>query len=273
MPASEAGRAAWFKDVSEPGNGTRGDRGIARGGGIAPPRAADVALAAVRCADASAALCTQRLVLSRWGEGRDVRLYEALRDEETSERLLAIPFARCLERDAWEAQEAREHSLWSRGERFNFIIFEKTKDEGSNDLTGLGEEYADALAAEAHHRFVLSGCKPIGCAGIVDVDERNLVAQIGVFVVKAAEGRGLASEAVAAVEHLAFAELGMERAELRTDSRNEACCRLAERCGYTREATLRSNFVGPTGFRNDTAIFGKLRSEWQRARGGVRAFL
>ena len=57
-----------------------------------------------------------------------------------------------------------------------------------------------------------------------------------------------------------FAELGLERIELRIDVENGASERVAERAGYTREGVLRS-VAFKEGLRADVAVWSRLRSD------------
>jgi RimJ/RimL family protein N-acetyltransferase len=57
-------------------------------------------------------------------------------------------------------------------------------------------------------------------------------------------------------------ELGFERLELRADPLNEASCRVAERCGFTLDGTLRSaRYNSRQGRRIDLRVYSLLRRE------------
>jgi RimJ/RimL family protein N-acetyltransferase len=74
-------------------------------------------------------------------------------------------------------------------------------------------------------------------------------------------GHGYATEAVHALLHLAFDEIGLHRVTARVDSRNEASLRLAARLGMRREAQLISNewFKGEW---SDEIALALLEDEW-----------
>jgi len=74
-------------------------------------------------------------------------------------------------------------------------------------------------------------------------------------------GRGYATEAVHAVLHLAFDQLGLHRVIARVDVRNEASLRLGARLGMRQEAHLISNewFKGAWSDEIDLAL---LEDEW-----------
>ena len=73
-----------------------------------------------------------------------------------------------------------------------------------------------------------------------------------------------------AAKHLllgyAFDQLGCERVELETDSRNHQSQNAMRRMGATEEGTLRSHRVLQNGYRRDTVIFSILRPEWHELR-------
>ncbi len=74
-------------------------------------------------------------------------------------------------------------------------------------------------------------------------------------------GQGYATEAVHAVLHLAFDELGLHRVIARVDARNEASARLAARLGMRQEGHLVENewFKGEW---SDELDFALLAAEW-----------
>ena len=78
-----------------------------------------------------------------------------------------------------------------------------------------------------------------------------------------------------AAKHLllchAFDQLGCERVELETDSRNRKSQEAMRRMGATEEGTLRNYRFTQGGIRRDNVIFSVLRSEWDTLRHTVFA--
>ena len=76
-----------------------------------------------------------------------------------------------------------------------------------------------------------------------------------------------------AVQHLlfsyAFGQLGCERVELETDSRNQKSRTAMGRMGATEEGTLRSHRLTQGGLRRDTVIFSIIKPEWPELRQSV----
>ncbi len=85
-------------------------------------------------------------------------------------------------------------------------------------------------------------------------------AEVGYWLAAAARGRGHATRAVRLVCAWGFDGLGLERIDLLAATGNPASQRVAERCGFTREAVLRSYMRG-TYERQDMVAFGLLRGE------------
>jgi RimJ/RimL family protein N-acetyltransferase len=77
--------------------------------------------------------------------------------------------------------------------------------------------------------------------------------QVGYLVKREARGHGVATRALLILSRWAVEELGSGRVQLITDPENVASQRVAERAGFTREATLRSYFE-LKGRRRDAVI-------------------
>lgn len=93
------------------------------------------------------------------------------------------------------------------------------------------------------------------------------VTEIGYVLKRAYWGKGLVTEAVAALIDLLFAE-GQRRVFADTDPDNAASIAVLKRLGFTLEATLRAEWETHIGVR-DSLIWGLLEDEWRAAR--VRA--
>jgi RimJ/RimL family protein N-acetyltransferase len=90
---------------------------------------------------------------------------------------------------------------------------------------------------------------------------RMLTGHIGYWLAAQARGRGLTAEALLALSHWGFDELGLGRVELVTDPDNIASQRVAEKAGFRREGILRSIIVNRDGSRRDGVMFSLLPEE------------
>jgi RimJ/RimL family protein N-acetyltransferase len=86
--------------------------------------------------------------------------------------------------------------------------------------------------------------------------------EIGYWVRTSRTGCGYVTEAVTAVTRFAFDALSAERVEIRCDPKNLRSARVAERCGFHLEATLRHNDRNTSGELCDTHVYAMLRAEY-----------
>ncbi len=162
---------------------------------------------------------------------RGVPLRTGLPQAVTLRRLTsadAAAFARHVARDA---ERLQEHLPWPAA---------TATPEGARAWLGPYERQEDGrvVVAGAWH-----GDELLGGALLFQHDAEAATAAIGVWVVAAGEGCGLASAACRAVLAAARSQLGIERVEWRSTTVNVRSRRLAERLGFRHEGTLRSNYV------------------------------
>jgi RimJ/RimL family protein N-acetyltransferase len=85
--------------------------------------------------------------------------------------------------------------------------------------------------------------------------------EVGFWLVPAARGQGLGSDAVAAAVDWVFGTLDLLRLEMTTTPDNPAVPAVARRLGFVREGTQRKRNV-ERGERIDVVLFGLLREDW-----------
>jgi RimJ/RimL family protein N-acetyltransferase len=102
-----------------------------------------------------------------------------------------------------------------------------------------------------------AGGRLLGAVGLV-VDRHDPArAEVGYWVGPWARGQGVAARALALLSGWALGPLGLARLDLHASVSNAASLRVAARCGYVREGTLRRAwFRGPV--REDLAVFSLL---------------
>ncbi|WP_395574057.1 GNAT family N-acetyltransferase [Streptomyces sp. BK79] len=79
----------------------------------------------------------------------------------------------------------------------------------------------------------------LGHLGVNEISLPLKLARVGYWVLPEARGRGVATRALLLASRWAFTELGLHRLELGHADGHTASCRIAERCGYAYEGTLR----------------------------------
>jgi RimJ/RimL family protein N-acetyltransferase len=98
----------------------------------------------------------------------------------------------------------------------------------------------------------------LALAPVIDREGREV--ELGYIVAPDARGRGVATEALGLLTDWAFGALGALRITLIVDAENAASRRVAERCGYVYEGTLRSSHL-KQGIRIDAEIWSKLPTD------------
>lgn len=102
----------------------------------------------------------------------------------------------------------------------------------------------------------------VGGVSAFDWDAYHRRAQLGYDLARDCWGQGLAQEALRAVLRFGFERMALHRWEIWTSSANARSLRLAERLGFTREATLRKRILEDDGKFHDGTLWGLLREEW-----------
>jgi ribosomal-protein-serine acetyltransferase len=110
-----------------------------------------------------------------------------------------------------------------------------------------GRESHDGFVHAAHERWgegewvfaVTVDALPIGTIGVDRYQPMFSSAEVGYWLRSDMSGRGLMTEAAAAVVEYSFAELGIHRLELRAGVENYPSLRVAEKLGFRRGGLLR----------------------------------
>ena len=89
--------------------------------------------------------------------------------------------------------------------------------------------------------------------------ENDRMAKIAVRFGKAYHGNGFATEAVDAMVRFCFEHTKLQRIWTDVDVRNVASCRVLEKCGFTREGTIRQGKMVSTWC--DYHLYGILKSD------------
>ncbi|MFG1994530.1 GNAT family N-acetyltransferase [Actinoplanes sp. NPDC048988] len=133
-----------------------------------------------------------------------------------------------------------------------------------------GREQAVAFVVEKAPEVRASGrglIRAIECdsvlAGMIDLkktDWRHRTAEVGYWAAPAARGRGVMTEATAALSRWVLTEAAFERVVLRIAPGNEASIRVAEKAGFTYEGLARNAGIVPAG-RVDLAIYSLIPAD------------
>lgn len=127
------------------------------------------------------------------------------------------------------------------------------------------EQFLDACALRWVHGLAtfaisdLAGVEVLGSIGFVDIPEMGTV-EVGYWVAPVARNRGVAAAASRVICDWAFDVLDFNRVEWQAYVGNEASRRVARRCGFRLEGTLRARGYQRGEYR-DIWIAGLLRSD------------
>lgn len=105
----------------------------------------------------------------------------------------------------------------------------------------------------------------IGSIGFVEFDWEARKTEIGYWIDKAEEGKGIISAACRILIDYAFGELQMNRVEIRCAAGNRRSAAIPERFGFRKEGILRQSEIR-NGRLQDFLIFGLLADEWRTNR-------
>jgi len=138
----------------------------------------------------------------------------------------------------------------------------RDRDDARESLRSKAARGAEGLEAVFRITDATDGTT-LGQVSVQAIDRVLRVARVGYWVLPEARGRGVATRALAVISRWALTDLGLNRLELGHAIGHEASCRVAERCGFPYEGTLRGAMFGPgsqDAFR-DVHLHGRIASD------------
>ncbi|MBW3636729.1 MAG: GNAT family N-acetyltransferase [Armatimonadetes bacterium] len=124
----------------------------------------------------------------------------------------------------------------------------------AHDLREMEEEFSFAM-------FEIGTNVLVGKCSLQNIERRVPRVEIGYWLRTSAGGRGLMTEAVAALCEVALGNLGAMRVEISCDARNQKSARVSQRAGFELEARLKNDRRDHCGTLSDTLIFARIREE------------
>ncbi|MEW2166455.1 GNAT family N-acetyltransferase [Streptomyces sp. NPDC007084] len=114
------------------------------------------------------------------------------------------------------------------------------------------------------------GGEVLGHIGINMIDHVMSCARVGYWVLPEARGRRVATRSLTLAARHGFKDLALNRLDLGHALGHEASCRVAERCGFRAEGTLRGAMfeAGRHDTFRDVHLHGRLASDPEPAVGG-----
>lgn len=111
--------------------------------------------------------------------------------------------------------------------------------------------------------------EPIGCIDVVRLVEELETGVIGYCMAKEYWGRGVMTEALAAVMEYLFVNVGLYRIQAYHQTQNPASGKVMKKCGMQFEGVLRQSAKTNAGEYCDVAYYSILRPEWRRQHPSV----
>lgn len=144
--------------------------------------------------------------------------------------------------------------------------WEPVRDDVYFTPAGQRARIAGMLADTAGYPSLIEAGGELVGAISLSVIERGPVhtANLGYWVAEAANGRGVASKAVALMVDLAFGELGLHRLQAGTLVHNVGSQKVLARNGFERIGLARS-FLRIAGRWQDHILFQRINDEWEPA--------
>ena len=132
------------------------------------------------------------------------------------------------------------------------------------DLSSARKFIVDAITNRLQRKTlglgIFRNSELIGSIGFVYLDFEAKKTEIGYWIDKHEEGRGIITRACQTLIDYAFNELEMNRVEIRCSSKNLRSSAVPERLGFTKEATLRQAELLKDGL-HDFSIYGLLAQD------------
>lgn len=101
----------------------------------------------------------------------------------------------------------------------------------------------------------------IGGTGMHEWNRETRCAQVGYWICRQHEGKGIIVRAVEALLHYLYKEVGLNKVEIRFVTANKRSAAVAQRLGFRTEGIIRQAFLR-NGMLEDLAVTGMLKTEW-----------
>ncbi|MBK3577569.1 GNAT family N-acetyltransferase [Streptomyces sp. MBT65] len=189
------------------------------------------------------------------------------------ERSLHHPFPELnghgLRLRAWDADDDGDVADWLRGvsdpefQRWNTTLRPITDATSARDsLRSRAENAEDGVSASFCVTDASSGAT-LGHIGVNDIDHVVRVGRVGYWTLPEARGRSVATRALTLTARWALTDLGLYRLELGHALGHDVSCRVAERCGFPGEGTLRGAMfeAGRRDAFRDVHLHGRLATD------------
>lgn len=183
----------------------------------------------------------------------------ALPERLEGERAVLRPYGQGDAQGLWEAiEESREHLRpW-----LPWVLRYSGPDDAREFVA---RARAGWLLREDHIPYAILDREDGRFVGGLGIHPKDWVIrrfELGYWLRRTAEGRGLMSDAVRLVTRLLFDELGAQRVEIRADPRDSRSVAVAKRLGFRYEGALRNAMADADGAPRGQAVYALLPEEY-----------
>lgn len=146
---------------------------------------------------------------------------------------------------SWDDGSERDVEAWLRGVTDPDFQQWNTPLKSVEDMASARESIRSKLAATANGTGAsfrvadAASGTTLGHIAVNDIARLTRCARVGYWVLPEARGQGVATRALALAARWALTDLGLHRLELGHALGHTASCRIAQRCGFPYEGTLR----------------------------------
>jgi len=140
----------------------------------------------------------------------------------------------------------------------NFIYFGQCPTSVEDELSFLKKNKGKRKLNLEHNFSILYNGSLVGGCGVKIDCHRNFSGEIGYFLDEAFWGKGITSIAVKLLEKICFEKLKLKRITILMDPRNIPSEKVAIKCGYYKEGTMKNVLHGKQGY-HDAHLYAKVR--------------
>ena len=128
------------------------------------------------------------------------------------------------------------------------------------------EKWKNALKDKREFIFgIFLGGNYIGNMGLHEINRSNNSSEIGYWLSKDYQGRGIMTDCVRALTDFGFDELDLNRIYIRCASDNKKSRAIPERLGFVHEAVLQDG-ICLYGVYHDELIYGVVKRNWRKTK-------
>ncbi|MGE7840453.1 GNAT family N-acetyltransferase [Lysinibacillus sp. NPDC093712] len=150
--------------------------------------------------------------------------------------------------------ESEQHTLLLANDEIPFPHTVEDHSTFFQNISGKKEEFFFGIFEKTTQQL-------IGSCGVYSINWINSTCLVGISLSEKWQGKGLGTDAMQTLITFIFDYIAINKIKLQVFSFNVGAIRSYEKCGFTKEGTLR-NEIFRFGKFHDIILFGLLREEW-----------